>query len=334
MKLGILDQSPVRKGGTPAQAIAETLQLAVAAERLGYHRYWVAEHHNSSGLAGTAPEILVGQIAGRTSRLRVGSGGVMLSHYAPLKVAEQFRVLEALFPGRIDLGIGRAPGSDARTAAVLAGGAARRGVEDFPDQLLDLYGFLTGDFPEEHPLKDILAMPAGESQPQLWLLGSSGISAFHAADLGWSFCFAHFINPVGGVEMVRRYRDRFEPSPFRPSPYVALAVSATCAETDSEAERLSWSRWVWRLSAQQGRRGGIPSPEDAMATPLTAPEREYIDYARSTSIHGSPRRVRQRLEALAAEYEADELMIVTITHDFAARLRSYELIAEAFDLSR
>jgi luciferase family oxidoreductase group 1 len=330
VRLSVLDQSPVRGGGTPVDAIRETLELAELADRLGYHRYWLAEHHNSNGLASASPEVLIGHVASRTQRLRVGSGGVMLSHYSPLKVAEQFRMLEALHPGRIDLGVGRAPGSDGRTARALAAGPGQLGIERYPDQLVDLYGYLADDLPADHPFAGIRAMPAGPTVPELWLLGSSGVSADYAAELGWSFCFAHFINPEGGEAVVRKYRERFEPSPILDGPRASIGVSVTCADDDDEAERLSWSRWCWRIAANHGNRGGILSPEEAMAFPYTEAERDYIAYMRANSIWGSPARVRDRLEELGAAYGVDEFVIVTITHDFAARKRSYELLAKEF----
>ncbi len=334
MRLSVLDQSPIRKGGTPQQALRETLELAQAADRLGYHRYWLAEHHNSAGLACASPEVLIAEVANRTQHLRVGSGGVMLTHYSALKVAEQFRMLEALHPGRIDLGVGRAPGSDTRTAQALAHGPGHLPIDAYPEQLLDVYGYLSGDLPPGHQFQAIKAMPTGETMPELWVLGSSAASATYAAELGWSFCFAHFINQEGGERFVANYRDRYEPSPFQPTPRVSLGVSATVAETDEEAERLSWSRWGWRLMAGRGGGGGIPTPDEAMAFPYTEAERDYLEFARSRSIYGSPRRVRERLEALSDAYGGiEEFVVVTITHDFGARVRSYELLAEAFGLT-
>ena len=330
--LSVLDQSPIRAGGTAAEAIRESLQLAEAADRLGYRRYWVAEHHNSGGLASASPELLIGQIAARTRDIRVGSGGVMLSHYSPLKVAEQFRMLEALYPGRIDLGIGRAPGSDGRTAGVLAYGRTAMNAELFDDQLMDLYGFLTDSFPSEHPFRGVRAMPQVPTVPELWLLGSTWHSAGYAARLGWGFSFAHFISPDGGEEVIRAYRRAFKPSPLLAEPRASLGVSVTCAETQEEAERLSWSRWAWRIASNHGRRGGIPSPEEAMAMLYTDADREYIAYMRLRSVYGTPEQVKARLLALGEQYDVDEFVVVTITHDFAARLRSYELLADAFEL--
>lgn len=334
LALGVVDQSPVASGSTPAEAIRQTIALATLTDRLGYSRYWLAEHHNAGGLASPAPEILIGEVASRTHRIRVGSGGVMLTHYSPLKVAETFRMLETLHPGRIDLGVGRAPGSDTRTARALAQGPGAVPLEQYPDQLLDLYGYLAGDLPPEHPFAGIRAMPEGPTLPELWVLGSSAASGMYAAKLGWSFSFAHFINSDGGPRVMAAYRERFEPSPFLPQPRGNVGVSVLCAESEEEAEHLSWSRWGWRIMAMaRGQRGGIPSPEEAKAFAYTEPELDHIAYMRSQSIYGTPGHVRDRLEALAAEYAVEELLLVTITHDFAARCRSYELLAREFGLS-
>jgi luciferase family oxidoreductase group 1 len=331
--LSVLDQSPIRRGGSARQAVNETLALAQAADRLGYHRYWVAEHHNSAGLASASPEILIAEIAARTERIRVGSGGVMLTHYSALKVAEQFRMLETLHPGRIDLGVGRAPGSDTLTMHALVHGPGKLPLEAYPEQLMDLYGWIAKDLPPGHPFGGVRAMPEGESVPELWVLGSSGTSAIYAAELGWSFCFAHFIQPDGGERAMANYRERFEASPFLAEPKGSIGVSVTVAETDEEAEYLSWSRWGWRLMNQRGiNREGIPSPEEAMAFDYTEAERDYLEYAKGRSIYGSPARVADRLAQLGEAYGVDEFVAVTITYDFAARVRSYELLAKAFGI--
>lgn len=332
LTLSVLDQSPVRKGATARQAVHETIELARAADRLGYHRYWIAEHHNSGGLASAAPEILIGEVASRTKHLRVGSGGVMLTHYSSLKVAETFRMLEALHPGRIDLGVGRAPGSDTKTARALASGAGP-GLDHYGEQLMDVYGYLANDLPPDHPYAGIRAMPDGDTMPELWVLGSSAAGAQYAAEFGWSHCFAHFINADGGDRAMALYRERFKPSPFLAEPHGAIAVSVTVAETEAEAEYLSWSRWGWRIMAQKGDRGGIPTPEEALAFAYTPEERDYLLYVKSRSIFGDPEQVRGRLVQLASEYGVEEVVAVTITHDFAARVRSYELLAGAFGLA-
>jgi luciferase family oxidoreductase group 1 len=332
MILGVLDQSPIRSGGTAAEAIQETLVLAEHADRLGYSRYWLAEHHSSGGLAGAAPEVLMGQVAARTSRIRVGSGGVMLSHYSPLKVAENFRVLEALFPGRIDLGVGRAPGSDQRTARALRHGPGPVPLEHFPQQLADLIGFLHDELPPGHPFAGVHAMPAGPTAPPIWILGSSGDGAALAAHFGTAFSYAHFISAVGGVDSMRGYREGFRPSPRCASPQANVAVFALCAETDEQAERLARCRDLFIVRLYTGRFGPFPSVEEAEAYPYSAPELAIVAEARRRTVAGTPARVKARLEALAEEYGVDELVIVTITHDFKARLRSYELLAEAFGL--
>jgi luciferase family oxidoreductase group 1 len=332
MRLSVLDQSPIRSGGTPADAVRDTLELAQVCERLGYHRYWLAEHHSSPGLAGTSPEVLIGQVATRTSRIRVGSGGVMLSHYSALKVAEQFRMLETLFPGRIDLGIGRAPGSDQRTARALAHGPGALGIEHFPEQIADLVGWLNDRLPAGHPFAGVHAMPAGPTAPAVWLLGSSDASAFYAAHFGLAFSFAHFINADGGPAVTRAYREAFRPSELRAAPEASVAVWVVCAETAAEAERLERCRQLALLRLYTGRYGPFPSVEEAEAFPYTARDRAIIDHLRGRTTAGTPVEVRARLLGMAAEYGVDELVIVTITHDFKARVRSYELLAEAFGL--
>jgi luciferase family oxidoreductase group 1 len=332
MILGVLDQSPIRSGGTPTEAIQETLILAEHADRLGYTRYWLAEHHSSGGLAGAAPELLMGQVAARTSRIRVGSGGVMLSHYSPLKVAESFRVLEALFPGRIDLGIGRAPGSDQRTARALRHGPGAVPLEHFPQQLADLIGFLHDELPAGHPYAGVRAMPAGPSAPSIWILGSSSDGAALAAHFGTAFSYAHFINAVGGVDATRFYRESFRPSARLAAPQASVAVFALCAETEAEAERLARCRDLFIVRLYTGRFGPFPSVEEAESYEYNSHEMAIVAEARRRTVAGPPDQVKARLEALAAEYGVDELVIVTITHDFKARLRSYELLAEAFGL--
>ena len=333
LRLGVLDQSPVRSGGTAADSVHETLELAQAAERLGYHRYWLAEHHATPGLAGSCPEILIGQVAARTSRIRVGSGGVMLSHYSALKVAEHFRMLELLFPGRIDLGIGRAPGSDQRTARVLRRAPEMAGTEFFPEQIAELVGFLGDGLPAGHPAHGVRAMPDVASTPALWLLGSSDQSAVLAAHFGAAFSFAHFINGEGGAEVTRAYTESFRPSANLPAPRANAAVFVVCADTEAEAWRLARSRELFILRLHSGRPGRYPSVEEAETYPYTAHELAVVEGNRRRTVAGAPEQVRARLTALAAEYGVEELIIVTITHDPKARLRSYELLAQAFELT-
>ena len=330
--LSVLDQSPIRSGGTAADAIHETLELAQAADRLGYHRYWLAEHHSTGGLAGSSPEILIGQVAAHTSRIRVGAGGVMLTHYSALKVAENFRMLETLFPGRIDLGIGRAPGSDPLTARALQHGPKAPGLEYFPQQIADLISFLHDRLEPDHPFAGVRAMPAGQTAPEVWLLGSSDESAACAAHFGTAFSFAHFINNLGGAEITRAYAREFRPSPQLPMPRASVAVFVVCADTEAEAKRLAQSRDLFLVRLYTGRPGPYPSVEEAETYPYSAQELAIANHARQRTIAGAPDEVRERLLALGAEYGVDELVIVTITHDFKARLRSYELLAEAFGL--
>jgi luciferase family oxidoreductase group 1 len=330
--LSVLDQSPIRAGGTPAQALAETVQLARACERWGYTRYWLAEHHSSEGLAGTAPEVLIARVAAATSAMRIGSGGVMLSHYSALKVAESFRVLEALFPGRIDFGIGRAPGSDYRTMVALQTGPGAVGVEQFPTQVHDCLAFLADDLPQGHPFAGIHAQPKGPGAPDPWLLGSSDGSAGIAAYFGTAFSFAHFITDEGGPQAMQAYRDHFRPSRWRQNPEGSIGVFVLCAETEDEANRLALSRDLSRLRLEQGRLGPVPSIEEALAHPYTPQEQARIAYNRRRQVTGSPAQVKEQLLALGQLYKVDEFVVVSICYDFAARLRSYELLAESFGL--
>ena len=331
-RLSVLDQSPIRSGGSAADAVQETLELAQVCDRLGFHRYWLAEHHSSEGLAGSAPEVLIGQVAARTSGIRVGAGGVMLSHYSALKVAECFRVLETLFPGRIDLGIGRAPGSDSLTARALAHGPGALGIEQFPRQVSDLLGFLHDRLEPGHPFASVRAVPTGAGAPEVWLLGSSAESAALAAHFGTAFSFAHFINADGGGQATRAYADGFRPSPELAAPRASVAVFAVCADTEAEARRLSRSRDLFLVRLHTGRGGPYPSVEEAEAYPYTDRELAIVHHARDRRVAGTPGQVRARLLALAEKYGVDEIVVVGITHDPKARRRSYELLAAAFGL--
>ena len=332
MRLSILDQSPIKSGSTPAEAVQETLELAQAAEQLGYHRYWVAEHHSSSGLAGASPEVLIGQIAARTSHLRVGSGGVMLSHYSSLKVAECFRMLETLFPGRIDLGIGRAPGSDQLTARALQPGGGL-GLDRFPEQIADLVGYLGDCLPANHPFARVRAMPAGPTAPEVWLLGSSDQSALYAAHFGLGFSFAHFINADGGGQVTRAYAQAFKPSAVLAEPRASVAVFAVCAPSEEEARRLAQSRDLFIVKLYTGRLSRYPTVAEAEAYEYSPREWAIVEHARRRRIAGTPEQCRAALEALAAEYGVDEAVVVTITESWETRRRSYELLAGAFGLT-
>ena len=330
--LSVLDQSPIRTGGTPADAVRETLELARAADRLGFSRYWVAEHHAAGGLAGSAPEILMTRIAADTTGIRVGSGGVMLTHYAPLKVAETFRMLETLYPGRIDLGLGRAPGSDQRTAYALAYAHQPVGAEYFPNQVSDVLGHLTNNLPGDHPFATVTAQPTGESQPAPWLLGSSDQSAQVAAHFGTAFSFAHFINGDGGDQVMEMYRRRFQPSDWLEAPKGNIGVFVICADTEEEAKRLATSRDLWRVRLDQGHIEPIPSVEEAAAYTFSEAERSQVIFHRRRNVIGTPEQVKEQLDNLLVRYGVDEAVVVSITHDFRARLRTYELLAEVYGL--
>jgi luciferase family oxidoreductase group 1 len=331
LRLSVLDQTPVSEGSTSAQALRNSVDLARLAERLGYHRYWVAEHHGGGLVAGPSPEVLIGPIAAATERIRVGSGGVMLPHYSPLKVAESFGVLAGLFPGRIDLGIGRAAGTDPMTTQALQRDRSQLLPDDFPDQLAELLAYFERGFPAGHLARLAENLPGGPELPEPWLLGSSEQSALWAAELGLRYAFADFINPRGAA-IAQTYRDRFDPGVRLAEPRVAVAVRATVADTEEEAERLSAS---WRMAFDLLRRGrliAVPPPDKAERYFELHPEERERDGERRR-LTGTPAQVRADIEATAAAYGAEEAIVVTITHDHAARLRSYELLAAEFGLS-
>ncbi|TGE24026.1 LLM class flavin-dependent oxidoreductase [Hymenobacter aquaticus] len=332
LRLSILDQSPVRQGGTARQAILETIELAQLADRLGYTRYWVSEHHNTPTLAGSTPEVLMAHLAGITQRIRVGSGGVMLPHYSALKVAENFRMLETLFPGRIDLGIGRAPGSDRLTASVL--NPANSFTEsDFIEQLMDLSRYLTDTAEPDTIQEKVKATPLATTVPEPWILSSSGQSGLFAAYLGMAFSFAHFINPVGGPQMVRMYQDRFKPSEHLQKPLANVAIFVLCAETEEKARQLHQSLAVQMLRLEQGQRTQMPPYEEIKDYQYSAAEQERLAYNWQRIISGTPSQLKEQITDLAQQYGVEEVVAVTITYDFADRLRSYELLAEAFALT-
>ncbi len=321
MLLSVLDQTPVSEGSSGPEALQNTLDLARTADGLGYHRYWLAEHHGLS-LAGPSPEVLIGPVAAATERMRVGSGGVMLPHYSPFKVAENFSLLAGLYPGRIDLAIGRASGTDPLTTYALQRDRREVAPDDFPQQLAELLAHYDGTFPADHPFARLgRSLPGGDQRPEIWLLGSSAQSAVWAAQLGLPYSFADFINPRG-AEIVASYRQRAA------EPRTAIGVWAICAETDAEAERLATSIAMSFAMLRQGRMIAVPTPE--RASRYLAQHGDPASGRRR--IVGSPETVRAGIEAVAAEYGTDEVILVTITHDHAARRRSYELIADAFGL--
>jgi luciferase family oxidoreductase group 1 len=331
IKIGVLDQSPIISGHTPAQAVRETIRLAQVAEQLGYHRYWMAEHHSIAALADPCPEILVTRVAAATSAIRVGTGGILLPYYSPFKVAEQFRMLEALYPGRIDLGIGRAPGGDQVTALAMGEGRYH-GAEEFPEQVQYLAAYLDDNLPAGHPFAKVKAMPAGETAPQIWLLGSSDYSGALAAQLGLRFAFAHFISAQGGDAVMRDYRARYQPSQREPAPQALLCVFVICAESDAEAERLATSVDLRRLNMDYGVNAPVPNYHEAANYPYTDADRRRITHHRRRVVLGTPDKVRERLLALCSDYEADELMVITITGDYDSRIKSYTLLARALGL--
>ena len=327
LRLSVLDQSPISEGSTGAQALANTLDLARLADELGYHRYWVAEHHGTPTLAGASPEALVGPIAATTSSLRVGSGGVMLPHYSPWKVAETFSVLSGLFGDRIDLGLGRGASADAVTTHALQRDRRTPAPQDFGEQLAELVAHLDGRAPPDARFANLAALPGLPSRPEPWLLGSSLSSAMSAAQLGLPYAFGDFINR-DGREMAHLYREMFAPSERLSEPRLAVCVSAICADTDEEAERLAASGRMSMAVKRDGASIPVPPVEDALRH--FAEQGPPPDAGRRRAVLGSPEAVRTGLEEVALEYGAEEVMIVTITHSHEARRRSYELIAEAF----
>jgi len=333
-KLSVLDVSPVASGSTSTEALRNTLDLARLADRLGFTRYWLAEHHNTPLIASSAPEIMIGHVADATAHIRVGSGGIMLPNHAPLKVAENFRVLEALHPGRVDLGIGRAPGTDPITALALRRSRQALSAEDFPQRLEDLISFLNAEgFDEQHPLRGLRAMPDDVPMPEIWLLGSSDFSAILAAQMGLRFAFAHHIQPEPAIAALRIYHENFSPSQYLKQPEALVGVSVVCAETDERAAELALPLQLVLLRFRTGKMGRFPTIEEAKNYPYSPEERAVIEYNRARSFVGSPETVRQQLVELAEAGGVREIMITTMTHDHADRRRSYELLAEAFSLT-
>lgn len=327
--LSILDLTAISAGYSSAQTLQQSLALARLADRLGYQRYWLSEHHNSNMLASASPDLLAGQIAASTHRIEVGTGGIMLPNHAPLKVAENFRLLEALYPGRINLGLGRAPGTDLRTALALRRSPEALQADDFPEQLSELMAYLH----EKHP-NQILAIPTGFSPPPVWLLGSSTFSAQLAAARGLSFAFAHHIQPEPAQLALQKYFQGFQASPYLASPQAMIAVSAICAESDEAAAELALSAelTMLRFRLHQGQPGPVPSLEEAKAQIYSALEREVIDSTRQRMFVGSPQTLKDKLQGLAAEMGVQEIMISSLIHEPAARQRSFELLAAAFEL--
>jgi len=331
LRLSVLDQSPIPDGLTAVDALHNTLDLARLADQLGYFRYWVAEHHATPALACLSPEVLIGPIAQSTRRLRIGSGGIMLPHYSPLKVAENFSMLGSLFPGRIDLGIGRAAGTSPAVAFALQRDRRQAAPDDFPEQLEELLGCFGAGQLADHTAHGLATAVRPATPPEIWLLGSSPQSAIWAAELGLPYCFADFINPQGAV-LTRQYALAFTPSPAHPAAQPAVAAWVVCADTDEEAEELSLSARMMLSFLHRGRLIAVPTvnaarrffEQDKSALPILSAARRFIT--------GSPATVRQAIEDLAEEYGAQEVLLVNILHDHQARRRSYELVAREFEL--
>jgi luciferase family oxidoreductase group 1 len=328
--LSVLDLSFVNAGQPASAALRNTIDLASHVERLGYTRFWVAEHHNLASVASPAPEIMIGQVAAATQRIRVGAGGVMLPNHAPLMVAERFRLLEALFPGRIDLGLGRAPGTDPVAAYALRQRQDTRPGDEFLERLQELILWETGAFPEGHPFRRVQAMPADVHLPPIWLLGSSDYSAQLAGSLGLGFAFAHHFASHDAVDAMLKYRDRFRPSAAQPVPHAILTVAAISAETDAAAERLAASADLSLVRREHGQYLPLPSPDEARAYPFTPQERALVERNRRRLFVGSPPTLLDKLMPLIEATKADEVMITGAIFDHQARRRSYALVAEAF----
>jgi luciferase family oxidoreductase group 1 len=330
--LSVLDLSPVTTATPGSVALHNSLDLARLADRLGYKRYWLAEHHNLANIASSSPDIMIGQVAGATSRIRVGSGGVMLPNHAPLMVAERFKVLEALFPGRIDLGLGRAPGTDPVTSYALRARQDPRAGDEFLERFQELLLLEHGGFPEGHPFRNVRAVPSDVALPPIWLLGSSGYSAELAAACGVGFAFAHHFADYDAASAMLGYRDAFKPTPMLPQPCAILATAAIAADSDAEAEHIAASAQLHYVRRAKGEYLPLESPEAAAAYPYTSVDRERMARQRARLAVGSALTVKNRLLALAVATRADELMVTTMIYDHAARRHSYELLAQAFAL--
>ncbi|MEU0378192.1 LLM class flavin-dependent oxidoreductase [Streptomyces cyaneofuscatus] len=342
--LSVLDLVTVGQGRTATQALRTGVEIAKLTESRGFHRYWVAEHHSMPGVASSSPAVILAHIAAHTDRIRLGSGGVMLPNHAPLVIAEQFGTLEAMAPGRVDLGLGRAPGTDGATAAALRrSDRLNEGADDFPQQLSELIRFLDDDFPDGHPYARIHAVPGpvqatadggvqSAHRPPVWLLGSSGFSARLAGTLGLPFAFAHHFSAQNTIPALDLYRQSFRPSAVLDAPYALIGVSALAADDEREARRQVLTGALSMVRLRTGRPGLIPSPEEAAAYDFSPMEREFVDGWLSNVIHGTPDEVRTGLDDLAKRTGADELMITANAHGGDARLRSYELIADAYGL--
>ena len=331
VKLSVLDQTPIRRGSTAREALQESLQLAKAVDQWGYIRYWLSEHHNIASLAGAAPEVLIARLAGETKNLRFGSGGIMLPNHSTLKVAENFRLLEALFPGRIDLGIGRAPGGDRLTASLL-NPSNTFNPQEYVQQITDLIGFLSGSKEPGTIHEKIKAIPNTDTMPDLWMLTSSGESAYLAAHFGMAVSFAQFINPVGGPEAVQAYRERFRPSAQRSTPAASVGIFVFCADTEEKAMQMQAVMDYRLLSLEKGKIDEAPSYELIKSYSYSREEWARVLHNRHRMIAGTPSVVKEKITDLANRYGVDEVVVATFADHFEDRIRSYELLADVFQL--
>jgi luciferase family oxidoreductase group 1 len=331
IRISVLDQSPIRRGSNAVEALQESVKLAQLADRLGFTRYWLSEHHNTRSLAGASPEILIARLAAATQHIRLGSGGVMLPNHSTLKVAENFRLLEALYPGRIDLGIGRAPGGDRLTAHVLNPSNTFE-PGDFVQQVNDLEGYLSDSNAAGTIHEKVQAIPHIDTAPELWMLTSSGESGLLAARQGWALSFAHFIYPVGGPQAVRTYREKFKPSQFLKEPAASVGIFVFCADTQEKADELQAMMDYRILSFEKGKFNEFPSWEEVRDYEYTDMEWQRVMQNRGRMIAGTPDQVKQRMTKLADDYGVDEIVAATMAEHAEDRFRSYELLAEIFAL--
>lgn len=332
LPLSVLDLSPLPAGSSSTRAFQNTLDLAALTDRLGFRRYWVGEHHNLPSVICTSPEVIIGHVACVTRGIRVGSGGIMLPNHAPLRIAEAFRTLAALHPGRIDLGLGRAPGSDGRTALALRRTVERVTADEFPELLDELLAFGSGSFPAGHPFQSVRALPDDVALPPIWILGSSDFGARLAALRGFGFGFAHHFSAQWALPAARAYRDNFRPSKHSSAPHLILTVSVVCAETDAEANHLAATLDLAAVRRSRGEFAPLVNPDEAITYPFSPSERAVIENFRENIFVGSPQTVRTGIEDLVAATRADEVMVTTMVYDHAARRRSYELLAGTFEL--
>jgi luciferase family oxidoreductase group 1 len=332
LPLSALDLVPLVEGGTSVGALRAAAELAQAVDRFGYTRLWYAEHHNMPGIATTIPEILIAHVGSMTTRIRLGAGGVMLPNHSPLQVAESYKLLEAIYPGRIDLGIGRAPGTDSLTALALRRSRKALTADDFLEQLGELIAWGSGTFPADNPFRAVRAMPDDRPLPPLYLLGSSNSGADLAAEMGVAFAFAGHFSPDSPEAAMHAYRSGFFPNGVLDKPYAILALSVFCADTEEAAERMASSMLLSFALLRTGHPGRLPSPEEAMSHVYTPEEEKIVAFFKKIRIVGTPEKVRARIQEIATRSQADEVMIATHAYDPAARIRSYELVAQAFDL--